>query len=210
MNRALRLLIALLLLGVCALPAAADSLFQPDTTTDPYLVGLYSKHPTKVRRGDILRVHISEKALADVAVGTDTDHKADAEMKFENSGILKKLLNPFYKLLGSGDTKYSQSDKYKADDSTNRSAKLEAVVTVVVLDVMENGNVVIEGRKELKLNRETEYLVVRGEVNPKDISPDLLIESEAIANAHIEYVGEGQLSKRQSPGFISRIIQTIL
>jgi flagellar L-ring protein precursor FlgH len=210
MNKAIRLLITILLLAAYALPAGADSLFTPDTNSDPYLVGLYSKHPTKVKRGDILRVHVSEQSLADVAVGTDTDHKADAEMKLENSGILKKLLNPFYKLLGNGDIKYSQSDKYKADDSTNRSAKFEATVTVVVLDVMENGNVVIEGRKELKVNRETEYLVVSGEVNPKDISPDLLIESEAIANAHIEYVGEGQLSKRQSPGFISRIIQAII
>jgi flagellar L-ring protein precursor FlgH len=205
----LRTIAAILIILLASAPAAADSLFRPGDSSDPYSVGLYGKHPPKVERGDILKVRVSERTLADVAVGTDTDTKAEAQMKFENGGMLKRVLDPFFKLLGSGDLKYGSDAKYEADNATNRSAKFEAVITVVVLDVMENGNVVIEGRKKLKVNNENEYLLVRGEVNPKDISPDLVIESENIANAEIEYIGEGQLSKRQKPGFITQLIHTL-
>lgn len=204
-----RTITAILIVLLASAPAVADSLFHADSGTDPYSVGIYGKHPPRVKRGDILKVRVSERTLADVAVGTDTDTKAEAQMKFENDGILKRVLNPFFKLLGSGDMKFTGDAKYEADNATNRRAKFEAVITVVVLDVMENGNVVIEGRKKLKVNNEDEYLLVRGEVNPKDISPDLVIQSENIANAEIEYIGEGQLSKRQKPGFITQLIHTL-
>jgi len=154
-------------------------------------------------------VRISEKTLADVAVSTDTDHKAEAKTDFATEGLLERVLNPFFKLVGSGDLKFNSDNSYEADNSTNRRAKFEAVVTVVVLDVMENGNLVIEGRKKLKVNNEDEFLLVRGEVNPRDVSPDLIVDSEAIAYAEIEYIGRGQLSERQKPGFLSRVLQMI-
>jgi flagellar L-ring protein precursor FlgH len=65
---------------------------------------------------------------------------------------------------------------------------------------------VIWGWKEVRANRETQYMVVSGTVRPQDIKADNTVDSQLLAEAHIEFNGNGPLSDKQGPGLGQRVL----
>ncbi|RLA79841.1 MAG: hypothetical protein DRG33_03385 [Deltaproteobacteria bacterium] len=98
---------------------------------------------------------------------------------------------------------------FEGSGTTSRSMKILATITCRVVQVLPNGNLVIEGRREVKVNREREYIVLSGIVRPEDIAPDNTVLSTAVADARIEYSGSGVISDRQGPGILTRVLDLI-
>jgi len=188
--------------------ALADSLFsQPDRGEDPTAAGLYAKHPVILAEGDTVRIRVREKSTGDVENSVDTKDESKQDVSLgRTGGLLGRVFSPFLKLLGQGDLSYKNKNEFKDDGSTERSVRMDSVVTALVVGVLDNGCVLIEGRKKVTLNNESQTLIVRGTLNPRDLDKDLVVDSERIADVEIEYVGEGQLSKRSRPGFLSRVV----
>jgi flagellar L-ring protein precursor FlgH len=82
--------------------------------------------------------------------------------------------------------------------SVNRSEKVSLTIAAVVTDVMGNGNLVIQGRQEVRTNREIRELTVAGIVRPEDISSANTIAHTQIAEARISYGGRGDISRVQA------------
>lgn len=82
--------------------------------------------------------------------------------------------------------------------SVNRSEKVSLTIAAVVTDVMTNGNLVIQGRQEVRTNREIRELTVAGIVRPEDISSANTIAHTQIAEARISYGGRGDISRVQA------------
>ena len=82
--------------------------------------------------------------------------------------------------------------------SVNRSEKVSLTIAAVVTDVMANGNMVIQGRQEVRTNREVRELTVAGIVRPEDISSANTIRHTQIAEARISYGGRGDISRMQA------------
>jgi len=198
-----------LALTVSAWPALADSLFAPEAV-EAGDTGLYSKHPVVLEVGDIVKVRVREKTTADVELGLETKDESKQSVKAQSNGnLLRKLLGPVLDAIGVGDISYQNSGEFKDDGKTDRSVRLDAIVTALVVEKMENGYLIIEGRKQVKVNKEHQTMVVRGVIDPADLDADLIIDSDYVADVEIEYVGEGQLSKKTKPGFLSRVIDFI-
>jgi len=82
-------------------------------------------------------------------------------------------------------------------------------LSVTVIEVLENGNLLVSGEKQVTINRGTEHIRFSGVVNPLNISPTNTVSSTRVADARIEYRGTGYVSESQTMGWLSRFFMTI-
>jgi len=93
----------------------------------------------------------------------------------------------------------------KGTGKTSRDGSLQAEITARVTQVLENGNLAIEGRRQLTVNAETQYIVITGVIRSEDITADNLVESQYIADARIVYTGNGVINDKMRPGWLTRV-----
>lgn len=163
--------------------------------------------------GDIVTIKVSESSKGTKSAKTDTsrDSSTSAGITDFFGAPLDFGLNKLYGSRGgfSPTVGADSSSSFKGDGSTSRSSLLEADITARISELLPNGNFLIEGRREIVVNDEEQIMVLRGVIRPEDISSSNVIYSTYIADARIEYTGEGILADRQSPGWFTRILDKV-
>lgn len=162
------------------------------------------------RRGDTLTIVISEVASASKASKTDTSRGAEISagipnlLGLEGSNLVGKYIADLSKMISA-----SNATKFAGNGSTSRDESLKATITARVVDVMPNGNLLIEGRRNIKVNNEDQEIILEGTVRPRDVAPDNTVNSIYVADARISYSGRGIISDQQSPGWLMSIIDKV-
>jgi flagellar L-ring protein precursor FlgH len=160
--------------------------------------------------GDILTVmvNITDKA----AIANETQR---SRTNTEDSGITdflgsKTIRNQAVSILPgrilTADSNMSNDGK----GSVNRQEALQTNVAAVVTQVLPNGNLVVEGKQEIRVNFEMRELIVAGIVRPEDIQSDNTIDSSKIAEARIAYGGRGQITDIQQPRYGQQLLDVVL
>lgn len=109
----------------------------------------------------------------------------------------------------SPNVKGSMKSDFKGSGETTREGRLIGTITAKVVEVMPNGNLVLESRKEIVINNEKQVLVMSGMIRPEDISAGNTIQSSMVADARIYFVGDGVIQEKQSPGWLVRILDRV-
>jgi flagellar L-ring protein precursor FlgH len=149
--------------------------------------------------GDLLTVLIIESATASNAVSSATKKSSD----FQLAGGPGVGPLDFIGIFGADGASQNQSDN---QGQTARTGKLRAQMTVQVVGVRDNGDLVIEGTRVVGINNDKEMLTLTGVVRAEDVGPDNTILSQQIADAQIGYRGKGVSANGGRPGFIMRFI----
>ncbi|GAB5046989.1 flagellar basal body L-ring protein FlgH [Thermodesulfovibrio sp. TK110] len=139
--------------------------------------------------------------------GVDTFFGMNTDFNIQNL----PLINGFYKAgnVFSPSVKGSANSDFKGNGDTERAGSITGTITAKVVEVLPNGNLVIESRKEIIVNNEKEILVLRGIIRPDDISQNNTILSQYVADAQIYLVGEGTVGDKQSQGWLVRLLDKI-
>lgn len=170
--------------------AAAESLWS-DNSND-----LYQDYPD-YNTGDVITVMIEEDASAIQSANSDANQ--DSNYNSEGGGLLDFI--PFFD--------FSYSDSESADGQTERSGTLEADITTEVMELRENGNLKIQGKKQVKINGEIQTIILEGVIRPQDINFDNEVSSKRVSNANIEYEGKGTVGDKQDPGVLTKLFNFI-
>jgi flagellar L-ring protein precursor FlgH len=171
----------------------------------PRAVNLYTDQRI-AHVGDILTVNIS---INDKAVlGNSSDRSTTAKGAF---GFDWSFSPPAVSSGGGGGGSPNASLNYKHDFNSNssaqgtgninRSEQIQLSVPAIVTGVLPNGNLVIKGSQEVRINYELRNLTIAGLVRPSDVTRDNTVAYDRIAEARISYGGRGRLSEAQQPGW---------
>ncbi|HKZ95575.1 MAG TPA: flagellar basal body L-ring protein FlgH [Hyphomicrobiaceae bacterium] len=156
------------------------------------------RDPRARKIGDVVTVKISIKDKA--SLDNNSKRSRDAKMTFEPKLGYDISMGSMH---NQGDSKIDASvDSTTSTDSKGgieRSESIELLVAAVVTGVLPNGNLIISGSQEVRVNFELRDLSVAGIVRPRDIATDNTISYEKIAEARIAYGGRGRITEVQQP-----------
>lgn len=157
--------------------------------------------------GDILTVTVNITDKANIANETQRSRSNAEDSGISNFFGVKKvpLTNTTGRLLTADSTASSDGK-----GSVNRQEALQTNVAAVVTQLLPNGNLVVEGKQEIRVNLEIRELVVAGIVRPEDIQSDNTIDSSKIAQARIAYGGRGQITDVQQPRYGQQVFDVLL
>ena len=185
--------LGVLLLLVFPGMAPATSLWQDGSN----LFG--DERPSRV--GDIVTVVVDEKTK--VTDEATTEIKKDNSTSGSNPDGGWGFLN-FLSKLG-----FTSNVNMTGEGKTEREHKVSARISCLVTEVLPNGNLVVEGTRDLQTHKETLTVVFRGVIRPRDVKPDNTIDSTQVANPELGIQGKGALSRVQQPGLLTQIFQAI-
>lgn len=172
-------------------PAAAPtaSLFRTGA-------GAFFRDQRAGKMGDILTIKINIQDKADI--GNNTSRTRGGS---ENGGLGGLLgIAPVAKLLGNNAAaalETNSGSRYAGGGTTARSETINMTMAAIVTQVLPNGNLMIRGKQEVRVNFEMRELIVTGLIRPEDIARDNSIQHSQIAEARVIYGGKGQLTDAQ-------------
>ncbi len=206
----LLLLLATVLVGCSALPSrqteafrsaevvtpppveANGSIYQPSVAYMPFFEDL---RPRRV--GDILTIVLNEEVSA-------SKNSSSSISRTSSASLTPDVLPDGLERLGKYSFDISGDSDFSGGGGSEANNTLSGTITVTVAEVYPNGNLRVVGEKQIAINQGKEYVRFSGVVNPRNVDGQNSVMSTQVADAHIEYVGEGYINEAQRIGWLQR------
>lgn len=208
------LVLGAIVIGLAVIDARADSLWLKATNNEQ---GMFADKRAR-NIGDIVTIVIDESITTTQAQEIKTYDKTESAF----GPVLNNIVNQFIsqiptvisamtgvKSTGENATatgvpiiNFGTENKFNGGGTVTGRFAVSSRAAVTVVDVLPNGNLVIEGRKIIGANRETQYAYLRGILRQADVTRDNTALSSNIADAQVEYIPEGELTEAQKKGWL--------
>ncbi|MGQ7262313.1 flagellar basal body L-ring protein FlgH [Vreelandella sp. V005] len=152
--------------------------------------------------GDILTIVLDEEVSASKNSQSNAGRSGSASLELAQLPDVLDVLAE-YGFDVSGENDFSGSGGSQANNS------FTGTITVSVLEVMNNGNLRVRGEKQIAINQGTEFIRFSGVVNPRTITAQNTVPSTQVADARIEYVGDGYINEAQHMGWLQRFFLNV-
>lgn len=212
---------AVLLHGCVGTPAVSTKITAPPLPPPKTLGSLWQEENGRaylyedlraMRVGDVLTVKIVEKHKGSKSADTAAQRESTVENSLAGTGMgyigLPGLRLGDEARRGLG-IDASAKNKFTGKGATSREGTLTGTISVIVTEVLPNGDLRIEGRRDVTVNSEKQLMTISGIVRRVDVDTKNTVLSSAIADAKIEYSGLGVLDDVQRPGWFVRILDWI-
>lgn len=180
----------------------AASLFQPGNQMNY----LFVDHKARAV-GDTLTIIITESSSTTQKASTTTKKNTDQSYGVpsigKSSNFINKTLDKIFPFSNSSDSSFNGTG------STTRSGNFNGRLSVVVKEVLPNGDFLVEGNQNIKVNKENQEITITGIVRPVDITPYNTVLSTQVGNAQIAYKGKGVVGNTQREGILTRILNFV-
>jgi flagellar L-ring protein precursor FlgH len=189
--------------------AGAYSLWQGEKVGDSSL--FTDRGAVEFKKHDLITILIEEETEATNEATLESESKYN--LKLQELDLLITLLTD--KKWGTDDVvgtegEYTAEKSLERDATAERKDEFKARVTAAVVEVLPNGNLILEARKKITINEEMQEITLTGTVRPEHVMPDYSVMSRYLANVDMTLKGEGPVTRGGSRrGWLARIIDII-
>lgn len=155
--------------------------------------------------GDILTIVVNENINASKNSAADASRTSSASSALE---LVPKLLSGL--VSSDQDADASGKNSISAKGGANSRNTFNGVITVTVVELLANGNLLVSGEKQMLINQGTEYIRFSGVVNPRTVGANNTVPSSQVADARIEYSAKGYIDEAQTMGWLQRVFLNVL
>ena len=204
MKNTLLYIVAFGILVLVIVPSvSAESLF------DPRGASLFRDHRANMV-GDVVTIIVTESTSAENEGKSEFEKKIGITGGVRVEGFLDYIFPNFYHPLEPiKKMDIDPADKYGGSGKTSEGNKFTTRMSATVIEVLPNGNLVLEGSRKIKVNEENQELVFKGTVRPEDVSPQNTVMSTQVADIEIFYKGKGPVAQHNKPGLLTKIFNWI-
>lgn len=153
--------------------------------------------------GDVLTVNLVERTSASKA------SNANATRSSEMTYGLPTMAGVPGKFLAGIDVSGSSDNSFTGKGAAAANNAFTGTITVTVIEVLANGNLVVSGEKQIAINKGEEFIRLSGVVNPNTVTTANTVQSTQVADARLEYRGSGYIDEAQNMGWLQRFFQNI-
>ncbi len=185
-------------------PQLSDSLWQPNAHS-------FFHDPRASRVGDVITVDVTIADSGQISNTTSTGRSNSEAANLTNFFGLESQLPTL--LQGSDPSKLvnlGSTGAQQGSGSVNRSEQISLTLAALVTQVMPNGNLVINGHQQVRVNSELRDLQISGVVRTEDISSDNTVNLAQIAEARIAYGGRGEITNMQQPRYGEQLFDILM
>lgn len=180
-------------------PPANGAIFQADAPQRPLFEDRRARHV-----GDTIVITINEKISASQKSSSSTNRESDVSASIP---VVKGLPGKSFQGAELG---AKTGNKFAGKGETANDNLFTGTITCTVIEVLPNGNLRVAGEKQIGINRNTETLRLYGIVNPATILQGNVVSSNQVADARIDYRGNGYINEAQTQGWLSRFFNSFL
>lgn len=186
--------------ALTAAPALAQSLFRDGSAG----ATLFADHRARAVN-DIVTIVVVEQSTQSRSANTTTSKSSSRTASLND---FPGLALPTRNARAAANLKLDMAGaaEHEGKGSIDRSDRLTAQIPARVVKVLDNGNLMIEGRRAVLVNDETQVATISGVVRPQDITGVNTVLSSQIADAEVQIVGKGVLAEAQRPGILYRLL----
>ena len=150
---------------------------------------------------DVVTIAVSETTQAISSANASNKRSSSMSAGIDKLVGLEKGVKEFPGLVSAGG-----KSNFEGQGATNRATQLSTTLTARVTDVLPNGYLVVEGKREVRVNNENQTVILSGIVRPNDINKNNVVLSSAVAQMSVRVQGKGTVSQPLKPGWLYQIL----